>query len=119
MEWKGEGNFIDNVIDDGYVIQNWQNMMRRKAEPYTIEFEDKSFLVLNARGNSKNFDFVDKGKTDGLMLWTFNGTEYTYTMYHSKKGKKDNIDLSEIAVQYGGGGHPGACGFASKKFLAK
>ena len=87
-------------------------------EDVRVEVQKKIKPNLNQKGNGKAFDYVDDGKCDAFMMWTYDGTVYEYHLYHSRKGKQDNTDLSKIAGLYGGGGHRGASGFRSTKFLA-
>jgi uncharacterized protein len=109
--------FIQKVVDVGEVILNWQDMGRRKADPYKASLGGYTFLVMNLKGNSKAFDYCDKGETDGLMLWHFDGKLYNYSLYHSKKGRIDRVDFTKLASAYGGGGHPGACGFSTDTYI--
>lgn len=48
---------------------------------------------------------------DGIFYW--NGATWTVSLYHAAHRK--DLDLSAIAVKYGGGGHRGACGFRAAK----
>ena len=43
----------------------------------------------------------------------FDGKCWSVSLYHAKHRKE--LDLSLIAVKYGGGGHRGACGFTCDK----
>jgi nanoRNase/pAp phosphatase (c-di-AMP/oligoRNAs hydrolase) len=49
---------------------------------------------------------------DALMGFYYNGNGWTFSLYHAKH--RTDLDLSAIAVKYGGGGHRGACGFTTK-----
>jgi nanoRNase/pAp phosphatase (c-di-AMP/oligoRNAs hydrolase) len=46
------------------------------------------------------------------MGFYFTGSEWGVSLYHANHRK--DLDLSEIAVRWGGGGHRGACGFRAK-----
>jgi uncharacterized protein len=84
-------------------------MMRRA---FLAEFEGLKFLCLNtASCNSLTFASRDVPETghDALMGFYFNGKQWNYSLYHA--AHRTDIDLSAIAVKYGGGGHKGACGF--------
>ena len=83
---------------------------------YLMQWEGLTFLCLNtARCNSLTFAARDvKGLgIDALMGFFFNGKQWTVSLYHSQH--RTDIDLSEIAKKYGGGGHRGACGFQCSK----
>lgn len=43
----------------------------------------------------------------------FDGQKWNVSLYHAKHNT--GIDLSKIAVKFGGGGHRGACGFQMDK----
>ena len=42
-----------------------------------------------------------------MMPFVFDGSKWTVSIYSTNK----NIDCSELAKKYGGGGHKGAAGF--------
>lgn len=115
---EGGEEELQQCVDAGKILEANSDMWRRKAKGYVVEFEGLKFLCMNKPGNSKAFEYIDDGKCDALMTWHFTGKEYIYTMFHSKKGEKDGIDLSKIALKHGGGGHKGACGFHSQEFIA-
>lgn len=88
------------------------DIMRERS--FLVMFDGLKFLALNtARCNSITFQSRDVPETghDALMGFYWNGNTWTVSLYHAK-GKED-IDLSLIAVNHGGGGHRGACGFQS------
>jgi nanoRNase/pAp phosphatase (c-di-AMP/oligoRNAs hydrolase) len=43
------------------------------------------------------------------MGFYYTGKDWAFSLYHAKH--RTDLDLSTIAVKYGGGGHRGACGF--------
>jgi nanoRNase/pAp phosphatase (c-di-AMP/oligoRNAs hydrolase) len=47
------------------------------------------------------------------MLFTFNGSKWVVSLYT----KNPDIDVSEIAYRYGGGGHKAAAGFVTDDIL--
>ena len=76
------------------------------------DFHGLRLLCLNiAKCNSLTFASLDVPETghDALCGFYWNGKVWTFSLYHAKHNT--GIDLSEIAMQYGGGGHRGACGF--------
>lgn len=79
---------------------------------FIVAFERLNFLALNtARCNSLTFASKDLPETghDALMGYYYDGKKWNYSLYHAKH--RTDLDLSEIAKKYGGGGHRGACGF--------
>jgi oligoribonuclease NrnB/cAMP/cGMP phosphodiesterase (DHH superfamily) len=109
---------LTRILDAGRILEANSEMWRKFAKGYSIEFEGLRFLVMNRPGNSKAFKYIDDGTYDGLMSWHFNGTKYIYTIYRGKLGRKKGVNMSDIAAKWGGGGHPGAAGFASTSPLA-
>lgn len=78
---------------------------------HTIQFEGLTFCALNIgqRGNSDLVRGGLKPEHQAIFAWRYTGKEVLVSLYHAP-GHED-IDLSKIAVKYGGGGHKGACGF--------
>lgn len=106
---------VDEVIRVGNIILNYerkQNEIYAKGMHYESEFEGLRAIVINrAFQNSKIFDSVyDPEKHDIMVLFGVKPGEFKYSLYSTKP----EIDVSKIAVKYGGGGHAGAAGFYSK-----
>ena len=69
-------------------------------------------FCLNRKGNS--IMFGDKiNQYDAVIPFYYNNGKWTYSIF----SVKENIDCSEVAKTYGGGGHRGAAGFAIKEFI--
>ena len=88
-----------------------QNDEYSAAFSHTIQFEGVTFCALNIgqRGNSDLVRGGLKPEHQAIFAWRYTGKEVLVSLYHAP-GHED-IDLSKIAVKYGGGGHKGACGF--------
>lgn len=88
-----------------------QNDEYSAAFSHTIQFEGLTFCALNIgqRGNSDLVRGGLKPEHQAIFAWRYTGKEVFVSLYHAP-GHED-IDLSKIAVKYGGGGHKGACGF--------
>lgn len=91
------------------------DVMRERSR--LIKWEGLTFLSLNtAKCNFTTFAALDVPETghDALLAFYMNrqGT-WTISLYHAKH--RTDLDLSQIAVKYGGGGHRGACGFMCEK----
>jgi hypothetical protein len=74
----------------------------------TIEFEGIRCFVCNmAKCNSEWFKSVDPTSYDVLMPFYYNvqTEQFCFSLY------SDKVDVSKIAVKYGGGGHCGSAGF--------
>ncbi len=113
-----DAGLVGDLLRDGRILQTYQqrndaSMMRRS---FIVEWEGLKFLALTtARCNSLTFASKDVPETghDALMGFYFNGSKWTVSLYHAKH--RTDLDLSNIAVKYGGGGHRGACGFVTAK----
>lgn len=123
--------FLESLIEQGRVVERYtaeQNESICRNNTYIRDWEGLTFLVLNsARGNSRSFPKIDKmwpacgpndvqtgaqyswDDIDALCMWKYTGEKVTVSLYHHPNHK--DLDLSVIAVKYGGGGHRGACGF--------
>ena len=82
----------------------------------TIKFAGLTMIALNTGrpSNSQMIQSAAKPEHQALLVWRHTGASgggspIYISLYHAK-GHED-IDLSKIAVKFGGGGHKGACGF--------
>ena len=115
--WKNLfDGLILNIIDNGKVILKYQDIENAKyIKAFSFEkiFEGHKAIVIN-RGstNSQMFNSVwDESKYDIMITFVYKGNKYTVSLYTTKA----NIDVSEIAKKYGGGGHKQAAGFQCKE----
>lgn len=101
----GIGRTIKSYIDQ----QNAENALKNTC---TVRFAGLRFCCLNI-GGPGNSDMVqpayDPAKHDALMVWGYRGDHVSVSMYHAPG--REELDLSDIAKQWNGGGHKGACGF--------
>ncbi len=87
-----------------------ENKSIAKAAAFDLKFEGLNFCAINAaRYNSHLFTAAVKPEHDGLFGFNYDGKQWRISLY-GVPGKPD-VDLSVIAVKYGGGGHKQACGF--------
>ena len=115
-----EGDVIaGHLVDEGgaamrcYAKRDADTMRSRS---FIVEFEGLKFLAITtARCNSLTFTAKDIRETghDALMGFYYNGSKWIVSLYHAKH--RTDLDLSKIAVKFGGGGHRGACGFQAEK----
>jgi uncharacterized protein len=120
LSLAGDGaGFATNLIERGKIAMQYAKQTDAsviKSRGYITKWEGFAFLTLNsARFNSLTFEAMDVLVTghDALLGFCWNGKAWTVSLYHAKHRK--DIDLSQIAVKYGGGGHRGACGFTCDK----
>lgn len=97
----GEKILIKNSIANKLSLQSWG---------FEAIFEGYKCVVINKMHGSQMFESVAKDY-DILISFMFDGEQYSVSLYHASK----DIDLSKIAMKYGGGGHPGASGFQCKE----
>lgn len=110
---KGEREF--EIINNGDIILTYRDVWSAKYcshVGYEVEFEGyKCFAINLAMVGSDNFSSVDKDKYDMFIGFSYNGKTWSYSL------RSEKVNCSEIAMKYGGGGHRGASGFSSDKFL--
>lgn len=103
------------ALTKGRVIKAY---MDKQNKEYAAEmsgnvfWENLCFLAINSsHRNSDAFLGAIEDRHDALLNWRYDPKSKmaTVSLYHAP-GHED-IDLSKIAVKYGGGGHKGACGF--------
>lgn len=112
---------VDGLLAAGKPLYDYQQSSDAStmARSFLVEFEGLKFLALNtARCNSLTFGSKDVPETghDALMGFFFDGEKWNVSLYHANHRK--DLDLSAIAIKYvyngkAGGGHRGACGFAT------
>jgi len=114
LEPDEENTRLTELLESGQLLQRYQqnqdaSLMYRSL---MVDFDGLKFLALNtARCNSLTFASKDIPETghDALMGFYWTGMKFKVSLYHAKH--RTDIDLSQIAVKHGGGGHRGACGF--------
>lgn len=118
---ESDGNTVPGVVAgllaSGRVLQyakTKENESIAKHLAFTFQWEGLTFCAINAaRYNSHLFTAGIKPEHDALFGFNFDGTQWRVSLYHAPG--KEQHDLSQIAVKYGGGGHRGACGFKTDK----
>lgn len=111
-------NKVEELLKSGAILQRYQQQADASVvnhRSFLVEFDGLKFLALNtARCNSLTFAAKDVPETghDALMGFYWNGKAWAVSLYHANHRK--DLDLSRIAVNHGGGGHRGACGFQSQ-----
>jgi oligoribonuclease NrnB/cAMP/cGMP phosphodiesterase (DHH superfamily) len=120
-DWNKLNNpaFVQKLIDDGFKYLEYKNYLLRRNMHITVEkkFGPYKVAVGNFGAVGLASDLANKisdnnSQCDFVILWSYhyNTNEHSIMM----RTKKDNIDLSEIAKKYQGGGHPKAARFAWK-----
>lgn len=110
---------LDDMIAVGRHVLNYEksrNTAYAEAMAFPVEFEGhKAWAINKALSNSKIFETIkDSHKRPLWILFSYRDGIWKYSLYSAPDS---GIDVSEIAVKYGGGGHAGAAGFQSEKYL--
>ena len=110
--------FVEYTTEKGAVLLRFQanqDAKYAKGMSYETEFEGFRAIVMNkSYANSKAFDAVyDPEKHDIMIMFGVKPGQCKYAIYCDKP----EIDVSEIAKKYGGGGHRGAAGFFSETVI--
>lgn len=105
---------IDKITGEGIVVltyQDKQNEMYAKSCAFETELGGLRCIAINRRlTNSKIFDSVyDPERHDAMLLFGWQKGEWCCSLY---TGNRPDVDVSEVAKLYGGGGHAGAAGFS-------
>ena len=110
--------FADDIIQDGISIVEYLSVDdERYLRVYGFEttFEGHEVYAINrALINSDFFESIDASKYDMFIGFSFNGKMWEYQLRSAEQGK---VNVYELAVKYGGGGHPNAAGFRSEKYV--
>lgn len=106
------GDFPVEILLAGEVILSYVQRENEKyinATSFELEFEGLRFIASNAQlTGSKLFDAKwDPDQYDAMLVFGWRNRQWNISMYSDKEG----VDVSKIAVKYGGGGHAGASGF--------
>jgi oligoribonuclease NrnB/cAMP/cGMP phosphodiesterase (DHH superfamily) len=100
--------WIVEMREEGAIIRQALGVLNARAVKrfaYPMEWEGYRCIVLHTdKSGSKQFDSV-KGQYDLMVPVNFDGKKYTVHLY------SDTIKVNDIALKYGGGGHPKAAGF--------
>jgi nanoRNase/pAp phosphatase (c-di-AMP/oligoRNAs hydrolase) len=79
-----------------------------KSFAYYTFFEGYEAVVVNiGHVGSEIFDSIKKKPL--LIMYVYDGKDYKVSL------RSEEVDVSKIALKYGGGGHPGASGFECKE----
>lgn len=110
--------YAEELLKVGRAIHEYQQRTDAgicKAVSFLVDFEGLKFLAMNTTArNSQAFAAKDEPETghDALLKFNFTGEKWDVSLYHARH--RTDLDLSKIAVKYGGGGHRGACGFRAQ-----
>lgn len=106
-----DGSLEQEFINQGVLLiqyrDNWAKMYMKKYG-YKVQFEGYKCYASNiGLANSDYFKSVPE--SDIFIKYCFDGEQYEVSLYSK------TVDVSKIALKYGGGGHKGASGFNCKQ----
>lgn len=105
---------IKAIINSGHSILSYIEKQNAKSckNAFEAKFEGLHAICLNTQDrNSTTFDSIwDESKYDIMLPFSYDGEVVKVSLYTTK----DNVDCSELAKKYGGGGHKKAAGFMHK-----
>jgi len=111
-----DGAIVPALIEHGESAKFYADQLNAehvKSASFLLHWEGLRWLALNTGGpaNSLTFAAKDVPETghDAILGFRWTGKAWMVGLYHASHRKE--LDLSKIAVRYGGGGHRGACGF--------
>lgn len=93
--------------EQGKIVEQFKKMQREylvKSYSFEVELEGYKGIACNSKDSSELFGNMIE-EYDFVSSFIFDGDQYTISLF------SQNIDVSEIAKKYGGGGHKGASGF--------
>lgn len=106
---------IKSWVEKGSAILSWvrhRNYRLVRGMAFESEYQGLKCICANmAQGQSEFFDSLDNIKNYDFMVIFFMNKKNSWnlTFYTAK----DNVDVSKIAIQFGGGGHAKAAGASS------
>ena len=107
-----------NLVNDGYIIMNYKKAF---AKEYLNSFSEKvmfdGYKALTVNIGNVSSDFFESASKDGYDL--FISYVIDDGLWRISLRSPKDIDVSEIAKRYGGGGHRGAAGFQCKELPFK
>ena len=119
-DFLGDG-LCDDFIAKGKLIREYnlvyyEGLMRESS--FVRNLWGLRVLCFNCAGHgSLNMQpFFDPEQHDAMLLYSYDGSGWSYGIY-TDSVTKGHVNLSEIAVSYGGGGHRSAAGFHTRELL--
>jgi oligoribonuclease NrnB/cAMP/cGMP phosphodiesterase (DHH superfamily) len=105
--------FVEDMVYNGQTMIKFRDAWAKEYmnNGFIVNIDGyKGYAVNLANCNSEYFSSIDNGDYDILVPFSFNGKNWTISLYSK------TIDVSEIAKTRGGGGHKGASGFTFSEF---
>lgn len=115
--FSDDEKLLAHIMTRGAICYDYQMALNKaysEAHVFDVKIDGFRGIALNvARCSSLAFsDVWDPEKYDVMISFSYMPDSVSVSIYSDKP----NIDVSEIALKYGGGGHVSASGFAFKTF---
>jgi len=108
-------SICERIINEGEVVLKYierDNKKYAQATWFPVYFNNLKCIAINrAFGNTKLFNSVDTGQYDAMIAFAYQKDKWVVYLYSAKP----EVDVSEIAKEYGGGGHKAAAGFVCQE----
>lgn len=106
---------VQQIVEQGSIILKYeisQNEKYVQSSAFETELDGLKCIAVNKMFTSSQlFDSIwDPEKYDAMLTFGFRNGQWAVSLYSDK----DNVDVSVIAKNRGGGGHKGAAGFQCK-----
>jgi oligoribonuclease NrnB/cAMP/cGMP phosphodiesterase (DHH superfamily) len=114
MSRKDVAEWVDEVVYKGKLLKKYQDNMHKKTASWASEelkFMGRKAIVINSPERTSHlFNSIwDEKRYDLMLVYSRSKFGITASMYTTR----DDVNVSEIAKQLGGGGHPQAAGFGA------
>ena len=110
---SARGNILTKTMYMGNIIKQWKKEHYRKYardHAYITKWHGLRVVCCNAAMcGSLMFESIPKDMYDIMARFVYDGEKWITTLFTDNP----DIDCSQYAEAYGGGGHPGAAGFHS------
>lgn len=107
---------VDNVIKDGNILLAYkkkQEIQLTTSSAFDVDFGDYTALAINGYvdiDHAIEAGLFDHEKHDFLLMFEKRRSNWKFSL----RTKRDDVNVSEIARLFGGGGHVKASGFETK-----
>jgi len=102
---------LEGFLSSGHSILRYIEFHNAECagDAFEVVLDELRCIAMNRmRENSKLFDTVyDPDRHDAMLTFGWRDGQWTFSLYSTR----EDVDVSEVAKRYGGGGHKGAAGF--------
>jgi oligoribonuclease NrnB/cAMP/cGMP phosphodiesterase (DHH superfamily) len=107
---------LGDIIQEGKAIIRYVSKENRKyveASAFPLFFSGLRCIAVNKLfANSQLFNAVwNEYRYDAMLTFGYRGNKWVVSLYTTR----DDVDVSEVAMAYGGGGHKKAAGFTCEQ----